>query len=642
LGTLKKTKIFPESASLDSIQLIPSITNSNNIHENNTKTSAENELLKSIVNRLDREVILLRQNVDFLIQKQLNDYESKQKCSSNFADPVQDNYWSGKKLSNGYVSTHNEHRNAFSKHQKTYNSCEKCYHCHDSSYRTSKQICDKPKLHSNTYLVSKAGMINRLHNKNIDEVEITCNKSSKPVFKDFERLQNPKNIKSSNTDLSIMRQISNHEPTQLFDRANRSENVQKFIEFDEFKHHSNSSYQKICPTSSYHQNTKYKDNRKEDEVRIRECAKYSSSQDIGNLVIRPERLHHSRSEFIDHQKPDSLRRAIVPQGLKSPIIDQDNEPNNMGLYRLGSNSRGSRNFYSNSESANESDKSEKIDSLTQIIQPFNNTTKTDDLINKHCENDHSSKFVSPVSTQKPPCTYAKLIKTAISSSTSRSMTLASIYDWISSHFPYFDPQRSDWKNAVRHNLSLYSYFIRAEPSGVRGSSRWSVDEQAFSRSLMNKNIKGSTNSISICGKNSKTNQYSNSKFAESPAKLHLDFCSNIMTNDQSIRNNVNSNMRIASSSNSISDDESEQGGTERASSNEIFSNKITSRNSSPMSNSSSCEQKTDSSKIESVESSENNTLIKKEEDQTEVENDDQGDLLLDASENSLNACRQYQ
>ena len=201
----------------------------------------------------------------------------------------------------------------------------------------------------------------------------------------------------------------------------------------------------------------------------------------------------------------------------------------MGLYRLGSNSRGSRNFYSNSESANESDKSEKIDSLTQIIQPFNNTTKTDDLINKHCENDHSSKFVSPVSTQKPPCTYAKLIKTAISSSTSRSMTLASIYDWISSHFPYFDPQRSDWKNAVRHNLSLYSYFIRAKPSGVRGSSRWSVDEQAFSRSLMNKNIKGSTNSISICGKNSKTNQYSNSKFAESPAKLHLDFCSNIMS-----------------------------------------------------------------------------------------------------------------
>merc|ERR1712181_12177 len=112
--------------------------------------------------------------------------------------------------------------------------------------------------------------------------------------------------------------------------------------------------------------------------------------------------------------------------------------------------------------------------------------------------------------------------------------------------------------------------------------------------------------------------------------------------DQSIRNNVNSNMRIASSSNSISDDESEQGGTERASSNEIFSNKITSRNSSPKSNSSSCEQKTDSSKIESVESSENDTLIKKEEDQTEVENDDQGDLLLDASENSLNACQQYQ
>jgi len=53
-------------------------------------------------------------------------------------------------------------------------------------------------------------------------------------------------------------------------------------------------------------------------------------------------------------------------------------------------------------------------------------------------------------------------------------------------------------------------------------------------------------------------------------------------------------------------------------------------------------KKTDSSKIESVESSENNTLIKKEEDQTEVENDDQGDLLLDASENSLNACQQYQ
>jgi len=244
---------------------------------------------------------------------------------------------------------------------------------------------------------------------------------------------------------------------QLFDRANRSESVQKFIEFDEFKHHSNSSYQKICPTSSYSQNAKYKDDRKEDEVRIRDCAKYSSSQDIGNLVIRPERPQYSRGDFIDHQKPDSLRRAIVPQSSKSPIVDQDNEPNNMGLYRPGSNSQESRKFYSNSESVNESDKSEKIGISNQIIQPFNNTRKTDDLINKHCENDHSSMYVSPVSTQKPPCTYAKLIKTAISSSPSRSMTLASIYDWISSHFPYFDPQRSDWKNAVRHNLSLYSY-----------------------------------------------------------------------------------------------------------------------------------------------------------------------------------------
>ncbi len=56
-----------------------------------------------------------------------------------------------------------------------------------------------------------------------------------------------------------------------------------------------------------------------------------------------------------------------------------------------------------------------------------------------------SKISDNNQSDKPPYSYAELIKKAIESSPQHKMTLNEIYEWIREHFPYYRDGHNGWK-----------------------------------------------------------------------------------------------------------------------------------------------------------------------------------------------------
>lgn len=63
---------------------------------------------------------------------------------------------------------------------------------------------------------------------------------------------------------------------------------------------------------------------------------------------------------------------------------------------------------------------------------------------------------------KPPYSYAQLIGMAILRAPNRRLTLASIYNWISTSFSFYQAGDAGWQNSIRHNLSLNKAFYKQE------------------------------------------------------------------------------------------------------------------------------------------------------------------------------------
>lgn len=63
---------------------------------------------------------------------------------------------------------------------------------------------------------------------------------------------------------------------------------------------------------------------------------------------------------------------------------------------------------------------------------------------------------------KPPYSFSCLIFMAIEDSPIKKLPVKDIYNWILTHFPYFQNAPTGWKNSVRHNLSLNKCFKKVE------------------------------------------------------------------------------------------------------------------------------------------------------------------------------------
>lgn len=80
---------------------------------------------------------------------------------------------------------------------------------------------------------------------------------------------------------------------------------------------------------------------------------------------------------------------------------------------------------------------------------------------------------------KPPFSYATMISQAILSTSEHIMSLADIYDWISTKYSFYRFSKSGWQNSIRHNLSLNKAFEkvprRADEPGK--GMKWQIVQQ---------------------------------------------------------------------------------------------------------------------------------------------------------------------
>ncbi|XP_058495098.1 forkhead box Q2 [Solea solea] len=86
----------------------------------------------------------------------------------------------------------------------------------------------------------------------------------------------------------------------------------------------------------------------------------------------------------------------------------------------------------------------------------------------------SIRSASEESANKPNQSYITLISEAILASRLKKLLLCDIYQWIMDHYPYFKSKDKNWRNSVRHNLSLNDCFIKAGRSDDGRGHFWAI------------------------------------------------------------------------------------------------------------------------------------------------------------------------
>lgn len=135
-------------------------------------------------------------------------------------------------------------------------------------------------------------------------------------------------------------------------------------------------------------------------------------------------------------------------------------------------------------------------SYSDVVQPSERPfrkTKEDDAIIEIPE----PEDMPPVEDDggKPTYSYAQMIGMAILRAPERRLTLAQIYDWISTNFAFYrEDTKQGWHNSIRHNLSLNKNFTKVErPKGDAGKGNyWMIESGMEHIFLRDKPRKGNT------------------------------------------------------------------------------------------------------------------------------------------------------
>lgn len=111
-------------------------------------------------------------------------------------------------------------------------------------------------------------------------------------------------------------------------------------------------------------------------------------------------------------------------------------------------------------------------------KPTNLSTPDDQALSKSTKQVSDGNLPEDESElARPPYSYVALICLAITSSPNKRLTLQEIYNYISTNFKYYKHAGKNWKNSIRHNLSLNKCFYRIpkEGGGQRKGGYWLFD-----------------------------------------------------------------------------------------------------------------------------------------------------------------------
>lgn len=117
-------------------------------------------------------------------------------------------------------------------------------------------------------------------------------------------------------------------------------------------------------------------------------------------------------------------------------------------------------------------------------------------LNPHSASSEQDYSKDDAKDLKPPYSYATMITQAILSNPQGILSLAEIYDWISSHFAYYRHTKQGWQNSIRHNLSLNKAFekVPRKPNEPGKGMKWQISE-SYRNEFLKKWQDGSLNKV---------------------------------------------------------------------------------------------------------------------------------------------------